>query len=680
MIPLFTLRADMHKFPVFLVTLVLASVLSACSFSLAADITPPPGSEQQAAPQTTLSAVNSPVYPIVPPDPVNGAAIYAQECASCHGSKGLGDGPQSSQLSVPASTLGLSDFARQFSPAEWYAIVTQGDLERFMPPFSNLTDRQRWDVIAYALTLGAPSEVVTQGEALYQENCLRCHGEKGRGNGADAATLSSLPRDFADQSFMADQSAASLYQSITAGVAPDMPAYNTQFSESERWALVDYLRSLTFAIHPPVAAYPYPAPLAAATVAPLVNASPEPGVNSYPGPEAYPPPAPTQSIVPTSTAELTQTASFIGSVTVQLINGSGGDAPSDAPVTLYGFDSMQNTFSETLTSGVNGVYTFTNIEMLAERVFLAGVDFAGGTYGSDIITVDPATPDLKLPITVYDSTTDTSVLTNDRVHIFFDFTDPKNVQVVEVFIISNPSNKAIVAAEEGGTVVTFPLPTGYTNLQFQDGELGGRYVEVSQGFADKMTVNPGAGNYQVIFAFQIPYNRKVDFLQPLSLPTSAVVVMVPDSGVKVTSDQFQDGGVRDFQGTPYHMYNGSSFIGGSSLEFTVSGFPKQTGTGIRAGTVQSLAIGLGVFGIVLVLGGLWLYRRNRLIAAGQEVGEGVATLVSPDELDITSDDPDTLMDAIIALDDQYKAGNLPEAAYLERRAELKEKLSRLTEN
>ena len=36
------------------------------------------------------------------------------------------------------------------------------------------------------------------------------------------------------------------------------------------------------------------------------------------------------------------------------------------------------------------------------------------------------------------------------------------------------------------------------------------------------------------------------------------------------------------------------------------------------------------------------------------------------------------MDAIIALDDQYQAGELPEDAYRQRRAELKERLQNLT--
>lgn len=659
----------MSRFPGFILLLILAAFLSACSFSMAADITPPPGSELPAAQQATQSVATSPVYPIVPPDLVNGEKLYNQECTQCHGLKGMGDGPQAAQLSVPVATLGLSDFARQYSPAEWYAVVTQGNMEKFMPAFANLTDRQRWDVVAYAMSLSAPDRLVSQGKALYAQKCVTCHGQSGNGNGPDAATLSTSPTDFTDQAFMAQSSSAGLYQVISAGITPDMPAYTSTLDDNERWALVAYLRSLTFAVPQPTG-NTYPAP--------VVNKTAEPTSNAYPAPEAYPNPVQTQTPLLSSTAEVTPTVTFLGSVTVQLTNGSGGDAPSDAPVTLYGFDNMQNTYSETLTTGENGVYTFTNVIMPEGRVFLAGTDYASGTYGSDIVTVDPTTPNLNLQITVYDSTTDVSLLTTDRVHIFFDFTDPQNVQVIEVFIISNPTEQAIVAPTLDGTVVTFPLPDGYTNLQFQDGELGTRYVEVSQGFADKMTVNPGVGEYQVIFAFQMPYDRKLNFVQPMFLPTSAVVVMVPDNGVKVDSSQLQDGGTRDFQGSMYRMFNGSSLIAGSSLEFTLSGNPKKAATSIfTTGTMQNLAIGLGVFGVALVVAGLWLFRKNQRKLAFQRSLEGADMVASLTEMDASPEDEDTLMDAIIALDDQYHAGNLPEAAYLERRTVLKEKLRKL---
>jgi hypothetical protein len=369
---------------------------------------------------------------------------------------------------------------------------------------------------------------------------------------------------------------------------------------------------------------------------------------------------------------------FVGSVTVQLTNGSGGDAPSDAIVTLYGFDNMQNTYSETLTTGVNGAYTFTNVTMFKDRAFLAGVDYASGTYASDIANADPANPDLNLQITVYDSTTDVFVLTTDRVHILFDFSNPKNVNVVEMFIISNPSKQAVVAPTKDGTVVTFPLPQGYTHLQFQTGALGSRYVELSQGFADKVTVKPGVSAYQVVFAFQMPYDHKLNFVQPMFLPTTAVTVMLPDNGVKITSNQLQDSGTQVLQNVTYRKYNGSSLIAGSSLEFSLYGNPKKAIAAIfSSGSMQNLVIGVGAFGIATVLGGLWFFRKNQKKVVKQAALDGLDIALPSTELDASPESQDTLMDAIIALDDQYRSGNLPQEAYLERRAILKEKLRKL---
>jgi LPXTG-motif cell wall-anchored protein len=126
------------------------------------------------------------------------------------------------------------------------------------------------------------------------------------------------------------------------------------------------------------------------------------------------------------------------------------------------------------------------------------------------------------------------------------------------------------------------------------------------------------------------------------------------------------------------MYNGSGLLAGSSLEFTLSGAPNNGSTSIfTTGTMQNLAIGLGVFGIALVAGGLWLFRRNQKRLALSSVTTSSDLIDSPSGVDASSTDIDTLMDAIIALDDQYHTGNLPEEAYLQRRAALKDKLRKL---
>ena len=635
---------------IFALSPLVILLLSACSFSLAEDITPPPGYQEPVI-QDQPTEMTGPFFPVVAPDPAKGAPIYAEKCAPCHGDTGMGDGPRAEQLSVPVAAIGDPALARQKTPSEWFRIVTQGNLEKFMPPFASLSDPQRWDVVAYVYTLSMEGDVLEAGEKLYQENCARCHGESGKGDGPDAGNLSKPAGDFTNQARMAEDSASVLYDTITQGSAPDMPAFTDQFSEEQRWALATYLRTFSFAN--------------------LAESGSEQGTSV----EVTPTPlaadvAATGQITSTLPATTTQT----GPVVVRVINGTGGENPEGLPVTLFGFDSMQLVYTDTLPSQVSGITVFNEVPKPAGRAFLAGVDYQNTTVGSDVTVVEDPTLPVTLTVTIFETTTDPSSLVVDRMHVFFDFTDPEQVQVVEVFVISNPTNIVVVAAEEGGPVVSFPLPEGAANLHFQDGVLGDRYLETPDGFADTLAVRPGMGEYQVIFAYSMPYKRKLELSLPMSLPVDSAVVMLPDVGVKVKSDQLQPGGEKDVQGTKYLMYSGGALSAGSDLAMELSGRPKGTGTNILTGSDNrtSLLIGLGSLGVVLVLAGVWLFRKNHAEDVEDENGEEDENEVYP----APSDDPEALMDAIIVLDDLYKAGELPEEAYQQRRSQLKEALNR----
>jgi hypothetical protein len=78
--------------------------------------------------------------------------------------------------------------------------------------------------------------------------------------------------------------------------------------------------------------------------------------------------------------------------------------------------------------------------------------------------------------------------------------------------------------------------------------------------------------------------------------------------------------------------------------------------------------------VVLILLGVWLFLRNRRLE--EAVGEnGYVEMVIPGGA--VSENEETLMDAILALDDLYRAGELGEEAYRQRRAELKARLREL---
>ncbi len=642
----------MHRFirsPFLLAILLIAFLLSACSLSLAEDLTPPPGAEQIPISRSQPTAISGPLYPLFAPNPQAGEAIYAEKCAPCHGNSGLGDGPRAAQLPNPVTAIGSAEVARQATPSRWYTQVTQGNLEKFMPPFASLSDRERWDVVAYAFSLSMPQAVVEEGRQLFQENCARCHGEEGRGDGPDASTLSKPVTDLTDQSRMAQKSMADFFQVISQSAPEEMHAFADKLSEDERWAVATYLRSLTFT----------------ATAAPVAQVATPAAIQ---GSEVLTTPLPTTTL----TTPAVETPANVGQVTGKVIAPPSIELPSDLSLTLRGFDDMNMVYTQTTTLQADGSFTFDNVLMPPGRVFLVTTELQNTTYTSDIAIAQSGSDTLDLPIHIFESTTDASILKADRLHLFFEFLDEKTLQVVELYIISNPTDKTLVASEPGGPVVRFSLPKGATNLQFQDGELGGRYLQTPEGFADTLSVQPGSGTYEVLYAYQMPYEGKLELEHPVTLPVEAVVILVPEGSLKVKGEKVQDAGTRDVENVKYHTYSGDSLAAGELLRLSLSGKPRLSTPTLAATSSTSLIIGLAVFGMALILAGVWLYRRSRHMEDELE-DEHLPSLAPAEE------SPEALMDAIIALDDLYQEGQLPEEAYRQRRAELKAHLKEILE-
>jgi len=419
-------------------------------------------------------------------------------------------------------------------------------------------------------------------------------------------------------------------------------------SEDERWAVAAYLRSLTFApSSQPVAEEPASTPAVTQESAPAATELP--------------------------TAAISDT---VGTITGNVTNASGGELPANLSLTLHGFDNMQMAITQTVTTNADGSFVFDNVSMPPGRAFIVITEYGNTTYNSDVAQVDAGQNSLNLPLEIYDTSTDASVLKVDRLHLFFEFLDSKTVRVVELYVISNPTQTTLVAAEKGQPVVRFTLPQGAENLEFQDGQLGQRFIKTEDGFGDTVAVPPGQGQYEVLYAYTMPYDRKLELDQPVSMPVDAVVILVPEGGVKIKSDMLTDNGTQDVQGAKYRLFEGASLLPGERLRMSITGQPTSSQPTVPTGSSTSLMIGLGVFGLALVVAGVWLWRRTRSNAAEGELEEKMPTI----EPEPSTESVETLMDAIIALDDLYQAGQLPDEAYLKRRADLKARLQERMEN
>lgn len=379
-----------------------------------------------------------------------------------------------------------------------------------------------------------------------------------------------------------------------------------------------------------------------------------------------------------TTTDVITTVNLTGTV----FYGLRAEPPEPLSVTLYaykpGTSAMDLVMSTTTKTQPDGAFAFHDVPKPDGSVFLSSATFDGVPYHSIPSTGQPMT------ITVYDVTTATNHLLADQLHLIFSFTNAGELEVMEVYILTNVGTQTIVAGSDGQLNVTFPLPEGALNPDFRSGVVGEAELETQDGFWETMAVRPG-GMYGVSYAFYVPYAGKTTLDQPISLPVSSVGALLPVKGnLKVESANLVDNGVSDFGGTSYHVYSGDSLRVGDQLVVNISGEPNSSAGGASQGLSGSrvgLIVGLGAFGLVLILAGVWLSRRNRFNAvedqAGIENAEEVSLTVAETE---PPADAEAVMDEIIALDDLYQAGELPETAYHERRAELKEKLRAIVEN
>lgn len=88
------------------------------------------------------------------------------------------------------------------------------------------------------------AESVSAGRSLYQLYCVSCHGEDLRGNGAAAAGMNPLPSDLLAPHAQKTLTEGGLFWVITNGSkGTAMPAWGEQISETDRWHLVNFIRS-----------------------------------------------------------------------------------------------------------------------------------------------------------------------------------------------------------------------------------------------------------------------------------------------------------------------------------------------------------------------------------------------------------------------------------------------------
>jgi mono/diheme cytochrome c family protein len=91
--------------------------------------------------------------------------------------------------------------------------------------------------------VAATESSLAAGRKIYSKTCVMCHGKTGDADGPAVIELNIHPAKLSDPQ-LATQSDGALFWKITTGKKP-MPSYGKRISETDRWNLVNYVRTLS---------------------------------------------------------------------------------------------------------------------------------------------------------------------------------------------------------------------------------------------------------------------------------------------------------------------------------------------------------------------------------------------------------------------------------------------------
>ncbi len=131
------------------------------------------------------------------------------------------------------------------APAMMFRKIAVGVSGTAMKPWASvLTAEQRWNIVVYLGTLRVLPSQVAEGEGLYTQGCVDCHGVAGTGDGPLARSLSKLPPEVGSFGWQVQRSDSQLAHALRAGLPgtpmPPAPA----LTPAQVQSVVSYIRTL----------------------------------------------------------------------------------------------------------------------------------------------------------------------------------------------------------------------------------------------------------------------------------------------------------------------------------------------------------------------------------------------------------------------------------------------------
>ncbi|MGJ3240225.1 MAG: c-type cytochrome [Anaerolineae bacterium] len=515
------------------------------------------------------------------------------------------------------------------------------------------------------------------GAQIYQQNCTRCHGENGAGNG-ELVESGEVPRmpSFLEPAHMRQQTVAYYYDIISNGnLANLMPPWRDALSAQERWDVALYAYTLHYeetliAQGEALAqADDVSDALQLASDAELAERTTLTGEDAY-ALVAYQRMQTVQGTVSDGEASAPvpalESANFSGVITQGSPNA---DLPTTIRLQLQYGDFNQNTEVLDGTVDADGRFSFEDVPVLPNSSYFAVAFYDGRAFLSDPLTTNALQAENSLDVTVYETSTAPNIVNQTGMDIIIDYVTVPDLgtglMVNQVNTYENPTDyvfhlqpegqdvrvSLLVSLPVGAVILDPPEQTAFIPVQDQYALIDTRPVYPGEHIVETDYFIPYDGNAQTV---DIRLNNRFD-------GDVTIIVSVPELQVASDTYRFEETIAIGSEQNPLSatVYSGSvDFQAGASVTFDIEGHISDDDTSVVLTRNQVVPILIAVFiATILVMVGVMLYlRRNQ---------------------DRTQREIDLIMAQISQLDQQHDAGEINHDAYQQQRAELRQRLAQL---
>jgi len=515
---------------------------------------------------------------------------------------------------------------------------------------------------------------IENGAVIFAQNCTRCHGIGGKGDG-ELALTGQLPVtliDFTDPQAVQGKTPEGWFSIIYNGKLENlMPPWSIanggSLTDEQIWDVTMFLFVLADS------AESAEATVAVEALAPITTPDADATADveslapvSTPNADAT---ADSEATTSPESTPLVVASANTGLVSGLVVNGTeGGSVPADLPVKLYSSTGTGDILVGEMALNPDGTFQFSDIPLSHGQEFYVTVGYLGGFFVSQILTPDSGSNLLELPVTIYETTYDPQAIRVTNILTYANVIGD-TLDVVQVIEFANITDKLYVQVDDDVvSALMVGLPAGAI---FND-VTGGRFSLSDDGrtVTDSRPVFPLASQetpHILHFAYSLPYDGDVSIEQTFPyLVDGELDVLIQQDGLSVDGDGFQSRGSRMIAEGIFANFGATlSLMPETPIRFSVSGtviLPPAESSTADAPNLPLAIILVGVGVLSIGVAGIIFIKDKR------ENSKPVAD---------TKEQINLLMKQIADLDMQHKDRKISDEVHVARRDKLKTQLTKL---